>query len=343
MGNSEFAGNPTLKTVLGEFISSYSQRNTDMAFPDWLADRLCQEMPGMEREAAARLAGEIVTAVAGYDQTLQELNAAIAAGQSKEEWLSAQLEKAYSGMPLEEAGESLQRMETALLTSNVQLAGELGQSDAEELTVLEPEPVDWNRYSVKAKVNSIGQQINSMALSAAAGALNRNLNGEKTEISDILTDAFQNGLKASPSEVKAVVAGAVRASAEKGLTDALSPDTPIEVIGDLAGVAVEGAGALCDAANGEITVTEAMDRVGRASVAAGCRAGAGYLRGLIVTLPGGPLLVDLLGELLDHIGSPQFINSVYTTVRGAAIAAWEGIKQSKVVKGLAHLRQKLFG
>lgn len=299
----------------------------------------------MEPEASARLADDIMAAVAGYDQTLQDLNQAVETGQSKEEWLSERLEEVYEGMPLDGTGESLQRMETALVSANMQLMGTLDRTQVEGISVADGEaaPVEWNRYSIKAKVNSIGRQLNSVALTAAAGALERNRNGEKAEINDIITNAFQTGLRASPGEVKAVVAGAVRASAEKGLIDTLPADTPIEVIGDFAGVAVEGAEALCDAANGSITMTEALDRTGKAAVAAGCRAGVGYLRGYIMTLPGGPVLVDLLGGLLDHIESSQFINSVYTTVKGAAIATWEGIKQSKVAQGLRHLKQKMFG
>lgn len=340
----------SLKDVLSGFLQSYAQRDTDKAFPDWLADRLRQEMPGMEPEDSTRLADKIIQAVAGYNQTLQDLNEAVEGGQSKEEWLSEKLAEAYDGMPLDAAGKSLQRMETALLSSNMQVMQIMGEADgsvAEEISA-EAEAVEWNKYSVKAKTYDIGQQLNAMALCAAAGALERKANGEKAAVGDIVADAFQNGLKASPSEVKAVVAGAVQAAAEKGLEDVLPSDTPVEVIGNVAGAAVEGAEALCDAANGDISMTEAMDRVGKAGVAAGCRIGAGYLKGLIIDMvPFGPVLVDLLGGLFEHMESPQFINNVYRTVKDAAVATWEGIKQSMVGKTVGKVfgkaKQILFG
>ena len=332
MEMNESEKNVSLKDVLGGFIQSYAQRDTDMAFSDWLAGRLRQELPGMEQEASTRLADDIIGAIAGYDQTLHDLNQAIETGQPKEEWLSEQLEKVYDDMTIDAAGESLLRMEAELVSSNMQLMGETDRPVAEELlSVVESEPIEWNRYGVEAEVTSIGQMLNSVALCAAANALDRNLNGEKAAINDIVADALQNGLKASPSEVKAVVAGAVRASAEKGLMDTLPPDTPIDVIGDFAGVAVEGAEALCDAVNGSITITDAMDKVGRAGVAAGCRAGAGFLKGKLMAL-GGPVLVDFMGGLLDHIESPQFINNVHTTLKGVAVATWDGIKKSAVGK-----------
>lgn len=333
-----------LKNMLDSFIRSYAQRDTDMAFPDWLANRLRQELPEMEPEASVRLAGDIIEAIAGYDQALHNLNQAIESGQSKEEWLSEQLEKAYEGMPIDAVGETLQRMEVELAVSNMQLMGEADSSAAEELSEVETEPVEWNEYSVRAKTYSIGQQLDAMALSTAASALSRELTEEESEAGDAVANALHNGLKA---EVKAVVAGAVRVCAEKGLEKVLPSDAPVEVIGDLAGVAVEGAEALYDAANGDISATEAMDKVGRAGVAAGCRIGARKLKGWVLTLPYGPLVVDLLGGLFDHMETPQFINNVYTVVRDAAVATWEGLKKAKLVQavkeGAGWVKQKLFG
>lgn len=329
-----------LKEVLNGFIQSYAQRDTDMAFPDWLADRLRQELPGMEPEASVRLAGDIIGAIASYDQTLHELNQAIEKGQSKEEWLSEQLEKACEDMPVDVAGEALQRMEAELLSANMQLMGEADSPVAEEQPAVETEPVEWSEYGVRAKTYSIGQQLNSMALSATAGALGRKLIEEKTENGDAVASALKSGLK---SEVKAVVAGAVRICAERGLEDTLPSDTPIEVIGDMAGVAVEGTEALYDAANGDISMKEAMDKVGRAGIAAGCRIGLGFLRGWIMTLPGGLLWTDLLGGLFDWLESSQFINNFYQVVRSAAVEAWEGIKKSHVGKTAGKLKRILFG
>ena len=342
MEKNETGKDVSLKDVLGNFIQSYAQRDADVAFSQWLADRLRQELPEMEPEASARLANDIIGAIASYDQTLYELNQAIEAGQSTEEWLSEQLEKVYDGMPIDAVGESLQRMEAELVSSNMQLMDETAKPAVEGLSVAEVEPVEWNRYSVKAKVSSIGQLLNSVVLCAAASAMDRNLNGEKATVSDIVSDALQNGLNASPSEVKAVVTGAVHASAAKGLVDILPSYTPITVISDLAGAAVESAEALCDAANGNISMTEAVDKVGRAGVAAGCRAGAGFLKGAVMSLPGGPVLADLLGGLFDHMASSQFINNVYATVRDVAVATWEGIKKSNVVQGFMKAKRKVF-
>lgn len=333
MENAEYKENANLQNMVGNFISSYAQRDTTVDFSSWLSDRLRQELPDLTPEASAKLTAEIVAAVAGYDKTLQELNAAVAAGQSKEEWLSGQLEAIYQDMPVEEAGKALQRMEAELVSSNAQLMAKLDPATIEDPAPAGAEPVEWNKYSVKDTTNKIGRQASMLVLSAAANAMNRTVeDGESGGIGAVINDALQGNLQTEPGEVKAVVAGAVRAAAEKGLADRLPQDTPVEVIGDLAGAAVEGAMALCDAANGNIGKTEVVDRVGRAGVAAGCRIGAGALRGYVKNLPGGFILVDLLGGLFDHIESSTFVNDIYAVIRTTAVATWKGIQESKTVK-----------
>ena len=111
MDNNRFENDTSLRGTLGGFIRSYAQRDTDMAFSDWLAERLRLELPELEPDASVRLVEDITKAVAGYDQTLRNLNQAVEAGQSKEEWFSEQLAKVYGDMSPDAAGESLQRME----------------------------------------------------------------------------------------------------------------------------------------------------------------------------------------------------------------------------------------
>lgn len=334
MDHTEHTENAALRNVVGDFISSYAQRDTTVSFSSWLSGRLCQELSDLTPEASAKLTAEIMAAVAGYDRTLQDLNSAIDAGCSKEEWLSEQLESVYQDMPIEEAGKTLQQMEASLDSSNVQLMSTIDPTAVEGQVSAEVESVEWNRYSVKAMANNIGRQANMLTLSAAANAMTRKFqDGEAGGISAVINDALQGGLQSEPEEVKAVVSGAVRAAAERGLTDMLPQDTSVEVIGGFAGAAVEGAMALCDAANGTISMTEAMDRTGRAGVAAGCRIGAELLRGRVASIPVvGPIFVDLLGGLFDHLESSTFVNDVYTAVRNTAVATWNGVKESRVGK-----------
>ncbi len=321
-----------MRGVLDSFIGSYADRNVNIPFSDWLAERLRQELPEMEQDASLRLANDIIEAIAGYDKTLDDLNRAVEAGQAKEDWLSDKLSEVYhDDIPIDAAGNSLQHMESDLISSNLQLMGEIDKPAAGERLDAEPEVVDWNRYTLRAKVNNIVEQINAAILFAAANALNRYIQGGDVGPGTIIKDALEGGLKASPEEVKAVVAAAVKVAVEKGLMDVIPFDIPVEVIGDLAGAAVEVAKALLYDAVQNTSVVEALEKVGRAGIAASCKFVSICLRGQLLEMPLGPILVDLLGGLLDHLGSPQFVDNVCTMIRDLTADTMKGIMESKTV------------
>lgn len=324
MDNSRLTEEVSMKNVLDGFMDSYAKRDKSMEFSDWLERKLQQEIPDMSEEASKRLVRDIIGAVSDYDKTLEELNAAIDAGQSKEEWFADRLADTYADMPMDAVGEKLQQFENNIAASNMQLMRGIDMSQTEEENSAEAGNTEWNEYSIKDKAYKIGKQVVLSGMAVAANVAKDKMQNDSTvEIGDISKGMLQDGVIQDPEEVKAVVAGAVKVAAEKGLVD-----IPDAAIGDMAGVAVEGAEALYDAACGECTMTEALDKIGRAGVAAGCRYCAGALKGFLLSKPFGPLLVDLFGGLLDHMESPKFTENVYTVVRDAAIATWEGMKKS---------------
>jgi hypothetical protein len=319
-----------LKNVMGDFLTSYTGRDTSIGFSDWLAGRLQQEMPDMSADTSERLSQEIVDGVAKYDHTLEELNSAIEAGQSKEEWLADRTMEACAGMPPDDAGGKLQQIYRDLNTANTELVWETEDAPESETAIADAdEVVEWNKYSLKDKALNIGQQAIMSGLGAAADIMKTRLeSGETTGVGEAIGEALQAGMETAKGEVKAVVAGAIKSAAEKGLTDFLPSDTPVESICDMAGVAVESAEALFDVASGKNTVVEGLDKIGRAGVAAGCRYGAALLKGALVRIPYvGPLVANLAGGLLDHMNGPKFAENVYTVVRDATVALWEGIKE----------------
>lgn len=338
MREDKLTEEPLMKDVLGSFIDSYATRDKNIDFSDWLAGRLRQEMPDMLEGASRKLAEEIIGAVADYDNTLEELNSAIDAGQSKEEWFAERLADTYADMSMDDVGEKLQQFEDNVTASNMQLMKGLDITQTVEAGSAEAGNIEWNRYNIKDKVYKIGKQVALAGMAVAANvAKDRMQNDGVADIGGIAREMLQDGTMKEPEEIKAVVAGAVKVAAEKGLVD-----IPDAAIGDIAGVAVEGAEALYDAACGECTMTEAMDKIGRAGVAAGCRYGAGALKGFLLSEPFGPLLLDLFGGLLDHMESPKFAENVYTVVRDAAIATWEGMKKF-VGRKIGYLESKLLG
>lgn len=345
MDKSGFLEAQAVRDILNSFISSYAERDKSLEFSGWLEDKLRQEIPDMPKEISIKLANEIIEAVAGYDQTLHELNVAIEAGQSKEEFFAEHMAQSYADLPADVVGEKLQLIESGYTVSNLQLIQELDATQQEEIPAADADSVNWNEYSLKDKTYQIGKKVGLAGLAVAANAIKNNMqNSDHVSLRDAVSEELEDGLQTEPREVKAAVAGAVKIAAVKGLSDLLPSDTPTEYICDMAGAAVEGAEALFDAANGDITMTEALDKTGMAGVAAACRFNAGMLKGKLMAVPVfGPVLVNLLGGLLDHMEGPQYAENTYHVVRDAAIATWKGIKASgkRMIRCLANLKDMI--
>lgn len=336
----------TLKEILGSFMDSYTECGGSMDFSEWLGSKLRQEMPELSKEASEKLAGEIMEAVAAYDRTLNELNTAIEAGQSKEAWFAERLAENYADIPVADAGEKLLQIEETVGASNQQLMQEICemQTEAEIIEAGDESPVEWNEYSLKNKAYEIGNQFVLTGMAVAANVVKERMQSDDEDTVDIggvIKETLQDGLVKDPGEVKAVVAGAVKVATEKGLKNIVPEDTTVDVIGNVAGAAVEGAEALFDAANGKSTMREAVDKIGMAAVAAGGRLASEAIKGELAKVPYvGGILVDLAGGLLDHLHSPKFVSNVYNTIRDMAVDTWEGVKQSRVGRVFAGLKEK---
>jgi len=315
--------NSQFNNVVGNFVTSYAERDKSVDFSAWLAEKLQHEMSDMTTETSQKLSQEIIEAVGSYDQTLNQLNQAVDAGQSKEEWLVSNLQESYADMPLDEAGNVLQQLDHNLTISNSQLMNE------DIIDVVDVQNVEWNEYSIKNTAVNIGKQSLMTGLGVASNIIKANLeSGESVDVGNIVGQVLQAGADTAVCEVKAVVAGAMKSALEKGLTDILPADTSVNSISDMACTAVESAAALADAVMGKITLTEALDRAGRACVTAVCRLGAGSLKMKAAAIPFvGPAIAWLGEGLFKHMESPQFADDVYNVVRNTAKATWEGIKQ----------------
>lgn len=136
------------------------------------------------------------------------------------------------------------------------------------------------------------------------------------------------GEGSSPGEMKAVLAAAMKLAAEKELAGAPDPDTPVEELCDSAGCAVEEAKAMQQLADEQITVSQAMDMAGRATVAAAWNGCTRFLQSAASAVPiVGPLLSVFSGILFARLRTSQFTETVYTTVKTTAVTAWGWVKE----------------
>lgn len=354
MDNHEYLEEESLKNVLQSFIRSYTERDKSMEFSSWLGYKLRQDIPELSQEASAKLADEIIKVVAVYDRTLDELKIMVEEGQSKEGWFADRLAGSYTDMTLADVGSKLLQIEEELTVSNGQLMQKIcgQQPEIEPLDEEERDeeyPIQWNEYSVRNKAREIGKQVALTGTAVVANIMKEKVqNGDNADIGSVVKGTFQDGLIEEPKEAKAVVAGAVKVAVEKGVSNIIPKDVPEDVatdmIGNIAGVAVEAAEALYDVMNGDSTLVDAMDKIGKANIVAGCHYMSRVLEKYLLDVPVlGPVLVDLAGGLLKHMKGPKFTEDVYNTVRGMVIATWEGVKESRTVEILGEVRNIVFG
>jgi hypothetical protein len=330
-----------LSDVIGSFIGDYAERDKAVIFADWLAERLQKEMSSLSAEQAQSLCADIIASVGEFDKTLEDLNKAIEAGQSKEEWLAERLIVATEEMSHEDAGNALTLIEQGLDDSNNQLMQNIGE---EVVDTKISKVVDWNKYSVKAKILEIGQQVLLNGMAATASAVKQNIEGEETvSASDVIKTALLSGEDVDRGEVKSVVAGAIQAAAGLGLDDTLPADVSIKLTGDIAGVAVETAGALVDLASGKITMLESQNIIGRASIVGSCRMFGTILKSVVSPVSLIPVVGKQLScaiEGLIDTSSEKVASFVFDT----AVLLREGLNKvgNKVKSGVKKLANKIF-
>lgn len=338
--------NETLKNILNDLLSAYAQRDRNVPFQDWLGDALREKLPELSAEDGAALAEGIIGAINGFNQKLCEVDAAPESGLSKEGWLEKQLVEGCAALPPDEAGKRLLEMENGLIRSNVTILS-LDGIQSQEVPVAVADPAGWNEDTLEKKAREIAEQVGMAGLGIAANAAKYKMDGDGSlKLREVVGDALQDGVTDDPEEVKAIVASAIKAAAEKGLVNGLDKDTPVGVFGDMAGFVVEGAQALFGAVNGDVLPEEAAEKVCKAGIAVYACCYSEMLKGLIVyEFPVvGPVAVELLGGLFDHMKSPQFADNVYTVLHDMAVATWEGIKQRipTTLEQVAELADRLF-
>lgn len=214
--------------------------------------------------------------------------------------------------------------------------------------------IDWTAFSTREAALAIGKNAGLLGLQAGAVAggfaLARQVaSGEGADTDKAVKAALETGADAG---IKLAVTGAVKASAERGklLGRVIPKGTSSRAIGQMVCVAVEGAKILADAGKGKLTASQAMDRMGRTSVAMVYGLGwgtagseVGQLVGL-AALSGIPLvgpflgrgLGGLIGGLVGNMAGSTYGSAMYDglkkvggAVSAAAGTAWSALRSAK--------------
>lgn len=213
---------------------------------------------------------------------------------------------------------------------------------------------DWNVYNTKELAVNLGKQagaagIQAALLTAGIGLAGRVMNGEEIDGGEVVETALTTGADAG---VKAAAGGALTVASQQGILSIIPPGTPPGTIVKIACVGVEDVKILWKAAKGEITMSEALEQMGRTStsmVAGLCCAGAGAAIGIAALgwIPiVGPIAGGLIGGMAGYTAGSRIGEKVYNgakkiagKVKETVSRAWEGAKKigSSIVSGFRSL------
>ena len=216
-----------------------------------------------------------------------------------------------------------------------------------------PLTTDWNVFQTKELALQIGKNAGLAGVQAAAITTGFSLAaqviaGEGVDVDETVEQALKTG---ADTGVKAATSGALVIAHEEGLLRLLPAGTPASAIANLACVSIENIKILSKLATGELTMTQALEQMGRTSIsmtyslrwgAAGMFIGVSALSWMPVV---GPVIGGLVGGLIGSMAGSKFGETVYDGIK----AVGKGIGNicrsgwNKVKSGLSKLRRKIRG
>lgn len=224
------------------------------------------------------------------------------------------------------------------------------QKQAQENSIIAK--TDWNSYKAKELTVNIGKQagnagIQAALLSTGINIVTQAIKGEQIEADEVVKNAITVG---SDSCVKAAAGGALKVASEKGILSILPPGTPAGTIAKIACVGIEDVKILWKVAKGEITMTEAMEQIGRTNVSmyaglSGAAIGSGIgviALGIIPII--GPIAGGIIGGIAGYtagskVGEKVFEGAKKVFHKGAELVT-KGVEKVKNIGNA--IKNKLF-
>lgn len=195
---------------------------------------------------------------------------------------------------------------------------------------------DWNSYQTRDLVRNIGKQAGMAGIQAAflgvgISLAKRALSKEPIEADEVIKTALETGADTS---VKAAAGGALKAISEKGLLSVIPPGTPAGTLAKIACVGIEDIKILWKVAKGEMTMSEALEHMGRTSISvyaglSGAAVGAGAGIAALSWIPVvGPIVGGLIGGVVGYTAGSKAGEKIF---EGAKKVVKKGIELVKNV------------
>lgn len=212
---------------------------------------------------------------------------------------------------------------------------------------------DWNAFKTKDLALQIGKNASVAGLQAAAlttgfSLVAQMVKGEEIDTEQTVEIALKTGADAG---IKAATAGALKVAAEKGVIRMIPKGTPAGIIANIVCVGIENVKILAKVASGELTMSQAMEQMGRTTTsmvygigwgAAGAGIGATALAWIPIV---GPVIGGLAGGMIGYMAGSKFGEAVYSGlktvgkgVKNAVKSGWNAIKS-----GVSKIKRKIWG
>lgn len=232
------------------------------------------------------------------------------------------------------------------------------QLDIQDRGVLPRE--DWNTFNTRELALNIGKNAGLVGLQAVAittgfDLVKKTIQREPIDGDETIELALKVG---ADSGIKAATAGALKVASERGIVSIIPPGTTVSVITNIACFGIENAKILAKVAIGELSMSEALDLMGRTSTAmvyglgwgaSGMAIGAVALSWIPIA---GPIVGGIVGGTVGYMAGSKFGSAVYTglkkvggVVKSVVSKEWNGIKSvgSEICGGIRSIGRKIFG
>lgn len=193
----------------------------------------------------------------------------------------------------------------------------------------------WNSFETKEIAKNIGRMtvavsVITSVVTAGFDVAARVFKGEKIKSGEVIKDALVSG---ADTGVKCAAAGALTVAVRKGIIKVISRNTPAGVLVCIATAGIENVKIFSKFASGKITAKEALDKMGRTSVAIiggisliqiGSEAGVAFT---IAALPIiSPWIGMFVGGGVAYCVGAKFGNMVYDGAKKIATVAKNVVK-----------------
>ena len=306
---------PTAKEIFTSFAKKGATDNVT-----WLA----QTFAGDKNTAkdAASLTEEVYATIGRFSANMRNIEQAVAAGKTKEQWLKNFVESNINLTP-QQKGEYLAQANAALNLGNqvmsatmqapqmINITEEVNQLMQQDLPPVDPN-AQWNRYTMAPVVNQIGQQA---MLMGANGVM---LPMPQVPAEEILPQDVTEEQSGSTVDegLKMAAAAAIKIGHAAGKIPFLPKAMPISAITNIACVGVESFKNIGRVVTGKISPLQAVENVGRAAVAAVADfCTTGLPAKLLAPIPVvGPALSVAVGGFLMQCSPEQIQQKIYAGI-----------------------------